>query len=113
MMIAVAAIILAASLGYTFIVGENNRKSYDNLNAEVQSINSNVTFLQGKLTILNSSLIQLSKNLNDLNLTFQQATVKPGTNASSTITYISNSNVSAIQKDIADIRTVVLGLRST
>lgn len=110
--IAVVAILLAASLGYTFIVSETNHRSYDSLNAQVQAINSNLTFLQGKLTVLNSSLIQLSNNLHDLNVEFQQGQLKTETNASSQVTYIPNSNISALQKDIANVQTGLLRVGS-
>jgi len=115
MIFVVAATILAVSgLGYTFIASETNRKTNENLNAEIQAVNSDLAFLQNRLTTLNSSLTQLSDSLGDLDADLQREIVNIQANVSSLATQISNlkNNVSAIQTDISNIRTDITNLKS-
>jgi len=111
---ALATILAASGLGYAFMSNENNRKTSENLNAEIQAVNSDLTSLQNRLITLNGSLIQLSKTLSDSEVDLQREIVKLQANVSSLATQISDvrNNVSAIQKDISNIRIDITTLKS-
>jgi len=135
MAVALAIILAASGLGYTFMVSETNHRSNENLGAEIETVNSDLTSLQNKLITLNTSLTELSKSLSDLDSDLKLEIVNLQANVSSLSTQISgliddisiiqtdvtilksnvtslSTQVSNIQKDISAIQALILDLQS-
>jgi len=114
MAVAVATILAASGLGYTFMTSETNHRSDENLRAEIETVNSDLTSLQNKLITLNTSLTKLSKSLSDLDSDLKLEIVNLQANVSSLSTQISGlrNDVSTIQNDISAIQISVSSLES-